>query len=149
MYKILYPCKTNLPNLNNYFDFHVCLSFRLFVRSSVRSSVRSCVQILYQFPAVISQNVTNKSCLVCVKSEKYAALVTLRPQWDRCRRGEAEVRILDFKTTWSELQMPSQTTPAEAKPRCVYSILKPHGQSSRCQVRLLPPRRSRGAYTQF
>ena len=44
---------------------------------------------------------------------------------------------------------PSGTAAAEAKPRCVYSILKPHGQSSRCQVRLLPPRRSRGAYTQF
>ena len=24
------------------------------------------------------------------------------PLWDRSRRGEAEVRILDFKTTWSE-----------------------------------------------
>ena len=44
---------------------------------------------------------------------------------------------------------PSGTAAAEAKPRCVYSILKPHGQSSRCQVRLLLPRRSRGAYTQF
>ena len=79
--------------------------------------------------SVVSQNVTNKSCLVCVMSEKYAFWVTLRPQSDRCRRGEAEVRILDFKTTWSEFQMPSQTAPAEAKPRCVYSILKPHGQS--------------------
>ena len=52
-------------------------------------------------------------------------------------RGEAEVRILNFKTTWSEFQMPSQTAPAEAKPRYVYSILKPHGQSFRRQVRLL------------
>ena len=26
----------------------------------------------FSIPAVISQNVTNKSCLVCVKSEKYA-----------------------------------------------------------------------------
>ena len=57
---------------------------------------------------------------------------------DCSRRGEAEVRILNFKTSWSEFQMPSQTAPAEAKPRCVYSILKPHGQSSRCQARLLP-----------
>ena len=32
---------------------------------------------------------------------------------------------------------PSQTAAAEAKPRCVYSILKPHGQSFRRQVRLL------------
>ena len=42
---------------------------------------------------------------------------------------------------------PSWTATAEAKPRCVYSILKPHGQSSRYQVRALPPRRSRGTYT--
>ena len=44
---------------------------------------------------------------------------------------------------------PSGTADAQAKPRCVYSILKQHGQSSRYQVRLLPPRRSRGAYTQI
>ena len=44
---------------------------------------------------------------------------------------------------------PSWTAAAEAKPRCIYSILKSHGQSSRCQVRLLTPRRSRGAYIQF
>ena len=35
-------------------------------------------------------------------SEKYAFWVTLRPQSDRCGQGEAEVRLLDFKTTWSE-----------------------------------------------
>ena len=85
---------------------------------------------LTSIPASVSQNVTNKSCLACVKSEKYASWVTLRPQWDRCCRGKAEVRIIDIKTTWSVFQMPSQTAPAEAKPRCVYSILKPHGQSS-------------------
>ena len=42
-------------------------------------------------------------------SEKYAFWVTLRPQSDRCRRGEAEVRILYFKTTLSEFQKASQT----------------------------------------
>ena len=35
----------------------------------------------------LSQNVTNKSYLVCVKSEKYASWVTLRAQLDCCRRG--------------------------------------------------------------
>ena len=35
---------------------------------------------------------------------------------------------------------PSGTAAAEAKPKRVYSILKPHGQCSRCQVRLLLPR---------
>ena len=52
------------------------------------------------------------------------------PSWTAAERGEAELRIFNFKTTWSEFQKPSQTAPAEAKPRCVYSILKPHGQSS-------------------
>ena len=38
----------------------------------------------------------------------------------------AEVRILNFKTTRSEFQMPSQTAPAEVR----ILILKPHGQNS-------------------
>ena len=42
----------------------------------------------------------------------YASWVTLRLQWDCCRQGEAKVRILNFKTTKSEFQMPSQTAPA-------------------------------------
>ena len=46
---------------------------------------------------------------MCVKSEKYASWVTLRLQWDRCCQGEAEVRITDFKTIWSEFQKLSQT----------------------------------------
>ena len=70
-------------HLNNYFNFHVCLSFRC-----------PCVRKLAPIPAVVSENVTNKSCLVCVMSEKYASWVTLRPQWDRYRQGEAEVRLL-------------------------------------------------------
>ena len=42
-------------------------------------------------------------------SKKYAFLVTLGPQSDRCRRGKAELHILNFKTTWSEFQKGSQT----------------------------------------
>ena len=89
-------------------------------------------QKLTSILASVSQNVTNRSCLVCIKSEKCAFRVSLTPQWDRYHRGEAEVRILDFKTTWSEFLMPSQTAPTEAKPRCVYSILKPHGEEVEC-----------------
>ena len=44
---------------------------------------------------------------------------------------------------------PGQTPAAKAKPRYVYSILKPHGQTSRGPVRPLPPRQSRSTYTQF
>ena len=68
-----------------------------------------CVQKLAQIPVVVSQNVTNKKCLVCVMSEKYASWVSLRPQWDRCCQGKAKVHILHFKTTWSEFQKASQT----------------------------------------
>ena len=50
-------------------------------------------------------------------SKKYASLVILSPQWDCCHRGEAEVRILDFKTTWSEFQKANQITTSEATPR--------------------------------
>ena len=114
--------------LNNYFRLNVCLS--------CRTSVRTSHFHFFWFPAVVSQNVTYKSCLACVKSKRYASWFTIRPQWDCCCRGEAKVRTLGFKTTLSEFQKPGQTAPAEAKPRCVYWILKPHGQSSRCKVRL-------------
>ena len=90
-----------LINLNNYFRLHVCLSFR--------TSVRPSHFHFFRFPAVISQNVTNKSCLACVENEKYASWVIIRPQWDCCCRGEAEVRIIDFKTTWSKFQKANQT----------------------------------------
>ena len=48
-------------------------------------------------------------------SEKYAFWVTLRPQSDYCGRGEAEVRIFNFKTTWSEFQKASQTAAEQGK----------------------------------
>ena len=72
--------------------------------------MRASVGKLALIPAVVSENVTNKSCLVHDKSEKYSSWVTLQPQSDRCRQCEAEVRILDFRTTWSEFQKPYQTT---------------------------------------
>ena len=37
--------------------------------------------------------------------------------------------IQNFKTTWSEFQMPCHFTAAKAKPNYVYSIVKPHVQS--------------------
>ena len=55
-------------------------------------------------------------------SEKYAFWVTLRPQSDHCREGEAEVRIIDFKTTWSEFQKPSQTAATQGEAHQVPSL---------------------------
>ena len=46
-------------------------------------------------------------------SEKYASWVTLRPQWDRCRLSEAEVRILDFKAIWSEFHQLPRVAPKQ------------------------------------
>ena len=46
---------SNIYHLNNYFDFHVCLSFRRLRHPSVRASVRKLAPI----PAEVSQNVTN------------------------------------------------------------------------------------------
>ena len=112
-------------HLNNYFNFHVRLSFRLRPPSVLRpSSVRPpSVRKLTSIPAVVQQNVTNKSCLVCVISEKYTFWVTLRPQSDRCCRGEAEVRILNFKTTWSEFQRVSQTATEQGKAeQCIFDF---------------------------
>ena len=60
-------------------------------------------------------------------SEKYAFWVTLKPQSDHCHRGKAEVRILNFKTTWSEFQKHYQTAAmrGEAELR-MYNLKKCH-----------------------
>ena len=90
------------------------------MRPSVR---RPSVQKITQIPAVVSQNVTNKSCLECVIIENYSFWVTLRPQSDCCCRGEAEVCILDFKTTWSESQKVSQTATEQGKAeQCIFDF---------------------------
>ena len=81
-----------------------------FVRPWFRLWFRPCVQKRTPFPAVVWQKVNNKSCLVCIKCKK---------------------------THPGSPSDPSGTAAAEAKPRYVYSILKPHGQSSRYQTRML------------
>ena len=101
-------------------------------------SVRLSVQKMLSIPVVVSKIVTNKSCLVCVYSKKYAICAPLRPKSDCCHRGKAEVCIFYFKTTWSDFQKASQTVTEHGKLSNVYSISKPLGQSSRSLVRLLP-----------
>ena len=77
-------------HLNNYFDFHVCLSFRPSMYLSVRSSVHPSVRKLALIPAVVSKNDTYKSCLVGVKNEKYAFWVTFNPLVS-IRQGKAKL----------------------------------------------------------
>ena len=76
---------TTVRTVKNGFNLHV------------NSSLRCHISILSHFtiPAVRSQNVTNKSCLVCVKSEKYAFWVTLRLTGSM-RQGESEQNTLHY-----------------------------------------------------
>ena len=59
---------TLIRHLNNYSNFHVCLSICHSIISSMcpKTSSNSFICI---------KNVTYKSCLVCVKSQKYACMV--------------------------------------------------------------------------
>ena len=60
-----------LLHLKHYFQRHVCLS----IRPYVRTYVRPCVRRLAPIPAGESQDVTNKSCSICLMGDKKA----LRP----------------------------------------------------------------------
>ena len=81
--------------LNNYFVIHVWLSFHppSILRPSVRPFICPSVGTLTPGSAVGSQNDTNKSFLVCVKSEQYAFWVTLRPL-GFMRQGKAKIQAL-------------------------------------------------------
>ena len=46
---------------------------------------------------------------MCVTLTNFITFEVQRPSQTAAERGEAELRILDFKTTWSEFQKPSQT----------------------------------------
>ena len=63
---------------------------------SIYPSVSWCVQKLAPFFAVVLQNVTDKSCLVCVKSEKQAFKVTLRVLGSM-RGGKAKLCTLQYQ----------------------------------------------------
>ena len=61
--------KTKNIYLDNYFNFHVCLS--------LCPLLRHCFQKLTSIPLGVSQNFSNKSCLKCFDSEKCAFWVTM------------------------------------------------------------------------
>ena len=76
-------------NLHNYFNIHVCPSFRRRRRPSRHT-------FEFSIPAGVWQSVTNISWLVCVNSEKYIFLVTIRPLWSM-RQGEGKLHTLWHK----------------------------------------------------
>ena len=85
------------------------------VRPSVRPSVRPCVRKLTPVSAVGSQNVTNRSFLVSVKSEKYAFWVTLRPLGSMSQ-DEVKIHALRYsarhsRAVYRDAHMFSPSTP--------------------------------------
>ena len=82
--------------LKNILSWHSILGIASTEELDVLCSLTICLWVKY-----IEMNENDLSYL--------KSCVTLRPQWDSCHRGEAEVRILNFKTTWSEIQKASQT----------------------------------------
>ena len=100
-YKIILTSLAFDDYLHNYFNLHFCLSFR-------RPTFE------FPIPAVVLQSVTNKSCLVCVKSKEYSFLVTTGPlgsmRWGEAelhhyniRREEAKIRILKLASVFHHL----------------------------------------------
>ena len=79
-------CILQVPTiLHNYFNLHICPFFR---------HVMSC-HVTLSIPAILLQNITNKSCVACYKNEKNTFSVTLRLRGSM-RQGKAELRTLCF-----------------------------------------------------
>ena len=76
-----------------------------------------CVQKLAQIPAVVSKNIANKSCLVCVKSEKYAFWVFLRALWSM-KQGKAEIHALQYFARQSRSVFIKTRLSVSSPPQC-------------------------------
>ena len=61
---------SEFQHLNNYFRLHICLSSHKYFSFP-----------FFLMPAVISQNVSNESCLACAKSEKNCSLGHPQTPW--------------------------------------------------------------------
>ena len=55
-------------------------------------------------------------------------------------RGNAKLLILNFKTTWSEFQIPSPNTLAKAKPKYIFRVSSPPQSQSKAVVCVSKPR---------
>ena len=75
-------CDLLSTNLHDYFNIHV------------GPSKGPVLPVTLPIPVVVLQNVTN-ICLVCVKREKYALMVTLIPLGSM-RQGQAKLCILQY-----------------------------------------------------
>ena len=78
------------PNLHHYFSHLYVLMASVLSLSSCRT-----------FNEVVLQNITNRTCLVYVKSEKYTFLVTHRPMASM-RRGESKPDTFHYQVRGSQ-----------------------------------------------
>ena len=111
-------------HLNNYFDFHVCLSIRVCVCLFVRSFVRSFVCPKKNHFLKSNHKISLIKVTWCVSSVKnmYPGSSS-DPSWPTAEQGKAKLRILNFKTTWSEFQKGSQTTTEQGKAeQCIFDF---------------------------
>ena len=99
----------SFSNLHKYFKLHVCLSLQTRPSCPIQSHIT--------ISAVGSQNVTNKSSLVCVKSEKYAfwvILSSLGSMW----QGEAEIHALQYQARQSRAAYIKTHLSVSSPPHC-------------------------------
>ena len=88
---------------------HLNNYFRLHICLSIRPCVCVCVRHTFDFPSPWT---------AAERGEAELRILDFKTTWSEIQkasltaaeRGEAELRILDFKTTWSEFQKASQTT---------------------------------------
>ena len=99
-------------NLHNYFDIHVCLSLR---RPSASASG---IGITSHFRFLLCSEFQKPSQTATERGEAELRILDFKTTWSEfqkgsptaAERGEAELRIFDFKTTWSKFQKPGHTT---------------------------------------
>ena len=105
-FKNYYTTSVRAGNLNNYFSLHNFLCFRLSVRP-----------LRFTIFAIVSENDNSKSCLISVKSKKYAFQVTLRPLRSM-RGGKSELRTLRYHTRRSQAAYNKTHFSVTSSPQC-------------------------------
>ena len=89
----------------NVFVLYVCLSI----------CCLPCVTL--SIPAILSQNVKNKSCSICVEREKYQFWITLR-SLGSMRRGEVKLDTLQYQAMGSQAMYIKTQLNVSSPPLC-------------------------------
>ena len=116
------------------FEVYITLFRPIF--AAIKPFLNSISKWLFQLPCVCPSIHSSVHPFICPKTR----LLHFLPLYHKMSLKKDAWYVLGVKKMHpGSPSHPSWTATAEAKPRCVYSILKPHGQSSRSPVRLLGP----------